>query len=293
VRAADDDAPFSESMLEWLDEGDRMADAPPGVMRPSGAHHALEAPKRRERYFVVGGILVAIALVLTLHFVGGKKPTATAETGEAPAEPAKPSAFAPVTDPSAAPAAPAAPAPVAAEPVAAAVVPPAQAAAAVAVAAPAAAVAPPEPVAALQAAVAPAAAPVPAEAPQVAAAPAPVVPAAAAARPTVAAVAPLAGADSYDAVIGECRAHVAAGRISHALTSCRAALDARPQAPEALTLMAETEFTRGHAGVALKLATSAAEVNQNYADAYVIMGGVYQEKGKNAEALRAILSSLP
>ena len=78
-----------------------------------------------------------------------------------------------------------------------------------------------------------------------------------------------------------------AGKIQHAVTSCRQAADARPRSSEALTLLAEAEFTRGHTGVALKLATQATNANQNFADAYVIIGGVYQEKGKNAEARAA------
>jgi tetratricopeptide (TPR) repeat protein len=91
----------------------------------------------------------------------------------------------------------------------------------------------------------------------------------------------------YDSAIADCRAQMTAGRIAHAVTSCRAASEARPRSSEALTLLAEAEFTRGHTGVALKLATQAANMNQNFADAYVIIGGVYQEKGKNAEARAA------
>ena len=80
---------------------------------------------------------------------------------------------------------------------------------------------------------------------------------------------------------------MAAGKVQRAVTSCRQAADAQPRSAEALTLLAEAEFTRGHTGVALKLATSATNANQNFADAYVIIGGVYQEKGKNAEARAA------
>ncbi len=105
----------------------------------------------------------------------------------------------------------------------------------------------------------------------------------AAADPEAAAFAP----GDYDAAIADCRAQMASGHVQHAVTSCRQAADARPKSSEALTLLAEAEFTRGHTGAALKLATQAANVNQNFADAYVIIGGVYQEKGKNAEARAA------
>jgi Flp pilus assembly protein TadD len=109
----------------------------------------------------------------------------------------------------------------------------------------------------------------------------PVVKAAAVAAP------PAAGAVDYDTAIADCRAQMTAGRIQHAVTSCKQATDARPRSSEALTLLAEAEFTRGHTGVALRLATEAAASNQNFADAYVIIGGVYQEKGRTAEARAA------
>jgi Flp pilus assembly protein TadD len=91
----------------------------------------------------------------------------------------------------------------------------------------------------------------------------------------------------YDAAMADCRAQMTAGHIQHAVTSCRQASEARPRSSEALTLLAEAEFTRGHTGVALRLATQATNANQNFADAYVIIGGVYQEKGRNAEARAA------
>jgi len=289
VRAADDDAPFSESMLEWLEEGDRMGEAPPGGMpRPSSAHHTLESPKRRERVVIGVGAGVAVALVLVLHFMGGGKPAGeeATEARPAPAPTALPAAVAPV-----APAAPAAL--VAAAPVAAAAVAPAGVPAQ-------------EPAAVAPVAAAPAQEPTavaPAAPPAVVVVPAPV---------AAAAAAPAAAVDTYAASIAECRASMNAGRVARAVAACRAAADAHPQSAEALTLLAEAEFTRGHTGVALHLATSATEANQNYPDAYVILGGVYQEKGKNAEAraayeqylalapkgkhasdLRAILASLP
>jgi Flp pilus assembly protein TadD len=101
------------------------------------------------------------------------------------------------------------------------------------------------------------------------------------------AAAPAAVPADYDTAMAECRASMTAGRIQHAVTACKQATDARPKSSEALTLLAEAEFTRGHTGIALHLATAATSANQNFADAYVIIGGVYQEKGKNAEARAA------
>ncbi|HVZ74675.1 MAG TPA: hypothetical protein VHJ20_19970, partial [Polyangia bacterium] len=78
--AADDDAPFSESMLEWLEEGDRMGEARPGAPRPSGAHHVTEPSPRR------GKIIIGAAVVLGLGFVVGLKIISARHKEEAPAE---------------------------------------------------------------------------------------------------------------------------------------------------------------------------------------------------------------
>jgi len=337
LRAPDEDTPFSESMLEWLEEGDRMGQGPAnGAARPSGAHHQLEQPKQRGYYLIGGGVLVAVGLVFALHTIGGKAkqeepvPTVSAvsprEVPLAPFVPPAPVAAPGVPTNAVAPDTPAAPV-AAAAPAAAPVVAAAPAAAAApadlpssapSAAAPAAAI-PAAPSAAAPAAVpsaaAPAAAPAAAAvAPSPTAAPVAAVgstPVAPSTAPSVAvesgeprqpllppttppppakvAAEPQAAvaAGDYDAAIADCRAQIAAGKIAHAVTSCKAATEAKPRSSEALTLLAEAEFTRGHTGVALKLATQATNANQNFADAYVIIGGVYQEKGRNAEARAA------
>jgi hypothetical protein len=104
---------------------------------------------------------------------------------------------------------------------------------------------------------------------------------------TTPAPASVALSPAYTAALTQCRAYMTAGKIRHAVDSCRQANAAEPRAPEALTLLAEAEFTRGHTGVALKLATEATNAAPSYADAYVIIGGVYQDKGKAAEARAA------
>jgi tetratricopeptide (TPR) repeat protein len=311
VRAADEDAPFSDSMLEWLEEGDRLAEAHPGGLRPSGAHHALETPRRRDRMFIAGGLVLAGALVLVLKLAGGKKveaedasPKTPVTVAAAPAAPASPEAPAPasayqrVADRTEAPAAAAAAvrAPDPAAAVAAAPAAPEQPAG-VPVQAPVAAAPAPAPVAAAPAVAAePPAALAVAAAPAIPVAKAEVAPPAAVvaepAEPKVALAATAApsvapAAVDYATALADCRASMTAGKIQRAVTSCRQATDAQPRSSEALTLLAEAEFTRGHAGVALKLATAATNANQNFADAYVIIGGVYQEKGKTAEARAA------
>jgi len=291
VRAADDDAPFSESMLEWLEEGDRMGDAPPGAFRPSGAHHSLESPRRRERFLIGGGLVAAVLLVVVLRLAGKAKPDHTAAVAPTMA------ALVPVNVPAAAPAV----APVAAvappEPSAAPALAPAAAVGPAPVTPPPAVAAVPAVAERAAAPVAPVEAPAPAERtpPAVAVAepghphlPPSTAPSVAklGVEPAVAPEAPQAPL-GYDDAMADCRAQMTAGHIQHALTSCRQASDARPRSSEALTLLAEAEFTRGHTGVALRLATQATNANQNFADAYVIIGGVYQEKGRNAEARAA------
>jgi tetratricopeptide (TPR) repeat protein len=329
-------------MLEWLEEGDRLADAPPGtVARPSAPYPTIEASSGRRSKFVIGGVIVlAAAFVVALRVSGSGKPkvdehaVATVaprlvpappppvDPAEAPAAAADPAAVA-AADPTAVAPAAAAPAAVdlaaaapsaaapAAEPVAAAPAPAAQPVAAAPAPAPAPVAAAPAPVAAAPAPAAaaapsalaaalsaaplsPAAAapkPVPPPAP-VAAQPVPVAPT----RPTVAmaaatAPAPAAAAPvdegAYGIAIAQCRAHLTAGQIKNAVASCRQATEARPGSPEALVLLAEAEFTRGHTGVAMRLATEATAADQNFADAYVVIGGIYQDKGKSAEARAA------
>jgi tetratricopeptide (TPR) repeat protein len=292
-------------MLEWLEQGDRLGEHPPnGVARPSGGHYTLESPRRRAPFIVGGFVAVAVGLVFFL-IVEGKKAkheealareaaaaSASRPAREVPAPP-PPGAVAPAAAPAAQPVA-AAPAQPVAEPAAAPAAAIAQAPAAEPVAAQPVAAAPAQPVAAAPAAAEPAA-PVPqAAAPQAAPAgeprrplvPPPIDPPA---KVAVAAAEPAAAAPAmdYDSAFAECRAQMTAGRIQRAVTACRQATEARPKSSEALTLLAEAEFTRGHSGVALRLATEAAHANQNFADAYVIIGGVYQEKGKNAEARAA------
>src|SRR5262249_41756149 len=83
-------------------------------------------------------------------------------------------------------------------------------------------------------------------------------------------VAPAASPAAYAAALGQCRTFMTAGKIKRAVDSCRLATEADPRGAEALTLLAEAEWTRGHSGVALKLATDATNAVPGYADAYVI-----------------------
>jgi Tfp pilus assembly protein PilF len=75
--------------------------------------------------------------------------------------------------------------------------------------------------------------------------------------------------------------------MREAFTACTAAATANPRSAEALTLLAHTELNRGHLSRAAELASKALLVDPNVADAYVIIGGVHQDSGQNAEAKAA------
>ncbi len=85
----------------------------------------------------------------------------------------------------------------------------------------------------------------------------------------------------------DCRAAFARNRLREALAACGAAVAANPHSAEALTLMAHTELNRGRLSQAADLASKALAVDPNVPDAYVIIGGVRQDSGQNAEAKAA------
>jgi hypothetical protein len=284
---ADEEKPFSELMLQWLEEGDKMADAPPDGARP----HAPLAPAsrvdlggvfKRDRALIAGATLIAAVAVLVLRLVGSSAPAAPPEvaSGPPPRELAQPV-------PAAGPQARVANV-IVGEPSFTMVPhknPPAARAPAVRVAAagPAPSAAPmraPSPseqvspaAAATSLGPAPAAVPAP-EAAKVARAAAPP-------PPSVAAV-----PDFADAV-SSCRSELAAGHVRSAVAACHRAVDVRPGAPDALTLLAEAEYTRGRAREAMRLASAAVASDASFADAYVIIGSVNQDLGKLEDARAA------
>src|SRR5207244_6652082 len=114
VRAEDDDAPFSNEVLEWLEEGDRLGDGPAsGAIRPSGQYVTTESHSRRARFIVGGVVVLAVGFVFVLRLSAGGKPkgeqaavpTAPATIAETPppvAEPAPAAARVAVIEPPAA-----------------------------------------------------------------------------------------------------------------------------------------------------------------------------------------------
>ena len=84
--------------------------------------------------------------------------------------------------------------------------------------------------------------------------------------------------------LATCRTQFLRDRIREAATTCAAALEANPGSADALTMMAHVELNRGHLGRANELAQKSLTIDPNQADAYVIIGGVHQDSGRNAQA---------
>ncbi|MES1204298.1 MAG: response regulator [Pseudomonadota bacterium] len=102
-----------------------------------------------------------------------------------------------------------------------------------------------------------------------------------------AAAPPPAPSSGFARLFDACRTAFARNRMRDAATACAASVDANPESAEALTLLAHTELNRGHMSRAGALATRAAKIDPNMADAYVIIGGVRQDSGQNREAKEA------
>jgi CheY-like chemotaxis protein len=120
--------------------------------------------------------------------------------------------------------------------------------------------------------------------------------AAAAAAPGAAAAAPApAGAPGEPAAVSPefaqllsaCQSTFNSGRMRDATTACTAAVEANPDSPKAVALLAHAEFNRSHRKEALSWAEKAIKLDPKTADAYVIIGGVQQDAGRNADAKAA------
>ncbi|HEX3695323.1 MAG TPA: hypothetical protein VH374_08030 [Polyangia bacterium] len=281
----EEDKQFSDSMLRWMDEGDRLHED------PRHAHFAGEPAAPRPWKLWLGVVWAAVMLVVGGRFVV-QRLSANADPGPAAMAAAVASVIAAPGPVSPAPAVVAAPAPTAESRALAAMPtgntvpksdPPAPVAFAPASAstetAPVAAVAKEEKVAA-----APVVAPpmVAAEkpAPARALAPAPV------AAPAALETAPPVTED-FDSLLGKCRDGVTRGHWGAARAACAAAQQLRPDSPEVLTRMAEIALNRGQERVALRLASAALAADPGFADAYVIVGSVEQGANRNEQARAA------
>jgi len=104
------------------------------------------------------------------------------------------------------------------------------------------------------------------------------------AKPAVAAPPAAAPAADFAHQLATCRSQFLRDRIRDAATTCAAALEANPGSADALTMMAHVELNRGHLGRANELAQKSISIDPSQADAYVIIGGVHQDSGRNAQA---------
>jgi CheY-like chemotaxis protein len=100
-------------------------------------------------------------------------------------------------------------------------------------------------------------------------------------------VQPAAAASDFSRQLASCRTAFARSHWRDALAACTGAVKANPGSAEALTLLAHTELNRGRLGRANELAIRATVIDPDLADAYVIIGGVSQDSGKNHEAKAA------
>lgn len=277
--ATEEDKHFSDSMLQWLAEGDRLHEDP--------KHHEVflgESTTRRSwKLWAIAAS--AAALVVGGRFAVQHLGTSRAEANEAPVMTAVTPA--PLTS---------APQPLA---VVAALVatattksiiePTATAPAAVeAERAPLAHQGEPKPIAAAVPAVKEAGPIVAAQnpAPPAAAAPAPVASAALAAAP-IDAPAAAPAVEDFATLLGRCRDATTRGRWGAARTACTAAQQAQPDSPDVLTRLAEIALNRGQGRAALRLASAALAADPAFADAYVIVGSIQQGENRAAEARAA------
>jgi len=271
------EAPFSDLINRWLDEGDRISEvARTGAPGPQHKERpflelvrGLRAKADRHRFTVVivAVTLSAIAIAsmrAVSHAVLKSTPTIAAERpAPPPASVAAPAAPTPAADPTA-------PKPVVAAPVAAVESPPA--------AAPAA-----DPPMSPRAAVAPAAAAKPHEAPPPAVTSAPEVPQTAARRAPVKKLVSASDRSPLEA----CQSALRGERVREALSSCQRLAEENPKSVDAMVLMAHADLLAGRDAETLRLARRAAALDPKNADAYLHIGNVQQAAGRASEARAA------
>jgi hypothetical protein len=91
----------------------------------------------------------------------------------------------------------------------------------------------------------------------------------------------------FDSLLARCHDATTRGRWGAARTACNAAQQARPDSPDVLTRLAEIALNRGQGRAAMRLASAALAADPAFADAYVIVGSVEQGANRNLEARAA------
>lgn len=108
-----------------------------------------------------------------------------------------------------------------------------------------------------------------------------------AARPPAETAANRSVADLFRQKLAECHALFSKNRFREAGAACSAAVEGNPRSADALTMLAHVELNRGHMGRAYELAQKAISIYPDQPDAYVIIGGVHQDGGRNDQAKAA------
>ncbi|HVR64097.1 MAG TPA: hypothetical protein VMU50_19495 [Polyangia bacterium] len=116
------------------------------------------------------------------------------------------------------------------------------------------------------------------------AAPAPPSPAPVIAAPALAADPP---AEDFETLLKRCREAIARERWVAARAACGVAQQQRPDSPDVLTRLAEIALNRGQGRAALRFANAALTSDPAFADAYVIVGSVQQNENRTVEARAA------
>ena len=107
------------------------------------------------------------------------------------------------------------------------------------------------------------------------------------AAPAAPAGEPTAVSADFPQLLTACQTAFNSGRMKDATAACTVAVQANPDSPKAVALLAHAEFNRSHRKEALSWAEKAIALDPKTADAYVIVGGVQQDAGRNADAKAA------
>jgi tetratricopeptide (TPR) repeat protein len=81
-------------------------------------------------------------------------------------------------------------------------------------------------------------------------------------------------------------------RINEAVTYCKKAADLRPQEPKYAYTLAFYQKQKGDSGAAVMTLDGLIEKQPGFADAYLLLGGIYEKQGKKSEAEKVYTKAL-
>ena len=103
---------------------------------------------------------------------------------------------------------------------------------------------------------------------------------------------PAVSAESLAQAIETCKKAYAGEKYAPIMDACGKALQASPQEPQVMVMLAHAELDRGHSPAALRYAKQAVAADPKAAEAYVFIGQVEQERGRKAAAKAAYVKYL-